>query len=235
MSRGFKVRDSRNKDFFIVDNIYLNGYAKKLGVHATSVYLSLCRHADQSQTCFPSQKLISEETGMGERTVRDKIDILVKYNIIKVERERNSNGEWMRNLYTLLDKSEWLDKPEAALAGSDLPEANDDIYQRQPLPINNTNTYNNTNTLSMGKFSKIDSLTEEQFETIATSYQVPLAFVKSKYDDMINWHESTGKRKKNWYATLRNWVKSDAMKIRKGENNGQSKIRVISPDPDWTN
>lgn len=232
MQRGFKVRDSRNKDFFIVDNIYLNGYAKKLGVHATSVYLSLCRHADQSQTAFPSQKLIAQETGMGERTVRDKIDLLQKFRVINVERERNSNGEWMKNVYTLLDKTEWLDYPEAPVADGVLPEANDDIHQRQGLPINNTNTQNNTNTLSTG-FSKIDSLSEENFETIANNYGVPVSFVKSKYDDMVNWHESTGKRKKNWYATLRNWVKSDALKIRKDGPNGQSKIRVISPDPDW--
>lgn len=226
MSRGFKVRDSRNKEFFIVDNIYLNGYAKKLGVHATSVYLSLCRHADQSQTAFPSQRLIAQETGMGERTVRDKIAVLESYNIIHIDRERNSSGEWMRNLYTLLDKTEWKDYPEATGASSNSPEATDDIHQRQQLPINNTNTYNNTNTLSM--YGSIKSIGEEEMQRIADNYQVPLSFVRSKYDDMINWHESTGKKKKNWLATLRNWVKSDAMKLRK-ESDGQKRISFIDP------
>lgn len=72
------------------------------------------------------------------------------------------------------------------------------------------------NTLS--KYSSINSLKEEDFEKIADAYKVPVSFVKSKYDDMINWHESTGKTKKNWYATLRNWVKADSFKLRKEDN-----------------
>jgi len=37
----FEVRDFRNKHFLMVDDAYLNGYAKKLDVYATAVYLSL--------------------------------------------------------------------------------------------------------------------------------------------------------------------------------------------------
>jgi len=62
------------------------------------------------------------------------------------------------------------------------------------------------------KYTSIKSLTNDDFEKIAKKYNVPIGFVLSKYDDMVNWHESTGKNKKDWVATLRNFVKTDALK-----------------------
>lgn len=58
----------------------------------------------------------------------------------------------------------------------------------------------------------IYSITENQLQEIADKFKVPIAFVKSKYEDMIDWHKSTGKIRKDWVATLRNFVKSDAIK-----------------------
>jgi len=65
----------------------------------------------------------------------------------------------------------------------------------------------------------------ENLWKIADKYNVPISFVRSKYDDMVNWHESTGKMKKDWIATLRNFVKKDAIKLKK-EHNAESKISV---------
>lgn len=61
------------------------------------------------------------------------------------------------------------------------------------------------------KYISIYKLNNTHFENIAKKYNVPISFVKSKYDDMINWHEATGKKKKDWVATLRNFVKKDAI------------------------
>lgn len=68
---------------------------------------------------------------------------------------------------------------------------------------------------------------EHLFAEIAEMYQVPVPFVASKWDDLRNYCESTGKRYRNYQATLKNWVKKDALEIRKGEH-GKSKITVIS-------
>ena len=55
-----EIRDNRQKEWFWLDNEYLNGYARHLGTVATAVYISLCRHSDnKTQTCFPSTELIS--------------------------------------------------------------------------------------------------------------------------------------------------------------------------------
>jgi DNA-binding transcriptional regulator YhcF (GntR family) len=74
----------------------------------------------------------------------------------------------------------------------------------------------------------ITDLKEKDFEEISTHYGVPLAFVKSKYDDMVNWHDEDPSRHKklNWKATLRNWVKRDAIKIRQEAVNVKSKRAI---------
>lgn len=78
------------------------------------------------------------------------------------------------------------------------------------------------------KKPSIYDLTDIHFEPISEKYQVPISFVRSEYDSMLNWHESTGKKKRDWIATLRNFVKEDAIKLRK-EQHGKSKIRFINP------
>ncbi len=130
----FKVRDLRIKEKFWLDDAYLNGYARHLKPIATAVYLSLCRHADKEQSCFPAEITIAEEHGIGERTVRYKIALLRRWNIIKVKRTRSQKGKWLHNTYFLLDKSEWK-KPQAKFA-SGSSTGKREQNQRQPLPPN---------------------------------------------------------------------------------------------------
>jgi biotin operon repressor len=111
MNRPIRVRDFRNKQFFLVDDVYLNGYAKYLGVTASMVYICLCRHVDKDQIAFPSQDSIAERLGIKKRTVLEKIKILKKWGLIEVRKIRNKNGKWLNNTYALLDKSEWKMKP----------------------------------------------------------------------------------------------------------------------------
>ena len=109
----FKVRDLRKKDQFKIDDAYLNGYAKILGVYSTAVYNSLCRHAEfNTQKAFPSEKLIAKEHGITERCVRNEVRKLKDANIITIKKERSSKGQWLNNLYILLDKSEWTSPKE---------------------------------------------------------------------------------------------------------------------------
>lgn len=108
-----EIRDFRKKDFFWLDDAYLNGYAKLCGIYATGVYLSLCRHANKNQQSWPSLDLIAEELNLGStNTVVKAIKQLEKWNIIKVERTKNKETKRQNpNIYTLLDKSVWKEKP----------------------------------------------------------------------------------------------------------------------------
>ena len=229
MGKPFKVRDFRNKQFFITDDEFLNGFARILGPIASMVYISLCRHADKDQTAFPSQELIAQELNVGRRTVVDKVALLQKHKLIDIVRERTEDGTWLRNTYILLDKIHWLKDPSATTAHGD-PSANDDINQVQPLHTKETHT-KDTHTLSIAKYSKIENLTQSDLEEIASKYQVPLAFVTSKYDDMVLWAgERPGNSKvkgRNWKLTLMKWVKADGMKLRKEAMYGRPEKRGI--------
>lgn len=56
-------------------------------------------------------------------------------------------------------------------------------------------------------------VSEEEILKISEDYTVPVAFVNSKLDDIRNYCKSTGKIYRDYPATLRNWVKRDAVKI----------------------
>ncbi len=129
----FKVRDLRIKEKFWLDDTYLNGYARHLKPIATAVYLSLCRHADKGQSCFPAETTIAEEHGISERTVRSKIALLQNWNIIKIKRTRSQKGTWLHNTYFLLDKSQWK-KPQAKPASGSSTGKREQNH-RQNLPL----------------------------------------------------------------------------------------------------
>jgi hypothetical protein len=127
----FEVRDMRRKEKFFVDDLYLNGYAKKCGIYATGVYLSLCRHANKEQLCYPSLKKIAEELKVSIKQIGRAIKILEKENIIKKIRI----GKKCNNRYLLLDKSEWTDSPftmdyQSNHIGTDSPFHSKDTHSK---------------------------------------------------------------------------------------------------------
>lgn len=105
--QSFEIRDSRVKDRFFIDDNYLNGWAKKCGIFATGVYMSLCRHADKGQKCWPSIEKVAEELNISESSVKNGLKALLDKNIIQKERL----GKKLTNRYYLIDKSEWCDTP----------------------------------------------------------------------------------------------------------------------------
>ena len=108
MEKGFKVRDLRKKDQYKIDDKYLNGYAKLCGIYATCVYNSLSRHAEfHSQECFPSIDLIAEQHNISRPSAIKGIKKLSEYNIVIKIKEKDNKGRQKKNIYILLDKSEW--------------------------------------------------------------------------------------------------------------------------------
>ena len=128
-----KIRDLRKKQFFMVDDEYLNGYARLCGIIATGVYIALCRHVNKTQRCWPSLNLIAEKLGINEKSVRRSIKILKEWNIIKTKRMRDdTTKKWKVTVYQLVDKSEWKPKPpDSQSSGSD-PEPPDSQSTEPP-------------------------------------------------------------------------------------------------------
>ena len=63
---------------------------------------------------------------------------------------------------------------------------------------------------------------------IASKYQVPDSFVRSRIDDMGNWLAAKGRTYKNYKAALANWVKSEALKIKTNDMYKKYNPTVVS-------
>lgn len=74
-----------------------------------------------------------------------------------------------------------------------------------------------TNTRGKNKYSSIDSIGETELQETADKYQVTLPFVRSVLDDLDNYCKSKGRKYKDYYAALQNFVKKDAMSIKQGK------------------
>jgi DNA-binding transcriptional ArsR family regulator len=98
-----EIRDLRRKEYFQVDDAYLNGYARKCGIYATGVYIALCRHVNSvNQSCFPSINLIAKKLAISKSQVIRALKKLEELNLIKKEKVEGKN-----NYYSLLDKKHW--------------------------------------------------------------------------------------------------------------------------------
>lgn len=170
-----EIRDNRQKEWFWLDNEYLNGYARHLGTVATAVYISLCRHADnKTQTCFPSMELIAEENGIGSRnTVSKAINALEKWNIIKIEKNYNKNTKQRENnIYTLLAKSQWKEKPRTDIEHgihaqiNANPCTNNDESHAQQMSSNNTHINNTQLTIQAKQALQEIPLVIKEFENV---------------------------------------------------------------------
>ncbi|MCI0500895.1 MAG: hypothetical protein L0Y61_04020, partial [Epsilonproteobacteria bacterium] len=131
--------------------------------------------------------------------------------------------------YYLLDKSEWKKSPTYTKdTGGQSTYIKNTHPPTQIMYIKDTHDKDTHISLynKPAKTSSLKGLTEKDLLKIADLYSVPVSFVKSKYDDLINYCESKGKKYRNYLATLRNFVKQDALKIRKEAINGNVKSGI---------
>ncbi len=238
----FKIRDLRQKEKFVVDDEYLNGYARLCGYKATLVYISLCRHASKEQTSFPSIRLMAEELRVSEDVVGNGIKDLKRWNVIRVKATYRKDGGRSSNLYILLDKSLWKQKSTPHTAVNGMPPTAVSGTPRRSHHSTHTAHNGNKDTHIKdthikekeinkekalvplnGKHSSLAGLSETEFQQIANDYQVPLSFVISKFDDLQNYCLSNGKKYKDYLAALRNFVKQDAIRIGKEASQNVSK------------
>ena len=185
-----RIIDQRKKEKFMMDDAYLNGQARLCGWQATLAYSSLCRHANKSQECFPSIKLMAEELAVNRKTILKGLYNLEKYNVIKVKKQRTKDGRWLNNTYILLDKSEWIKNqvperdtvsksttltPSMSLRGNSLVPERDTVH----VPERDTKETHNTRKHIKGNSSY------EELEEKPQSYGNPLineiiSYLKSK-------------------------------------------------------
>lgn len=99
----FEVRDVRKQTRFMVDNFFIDGFARILGPSCSMVYMSLVRHTNRQQKTWPSQNLIAEEVDITRQWVGRYLAILQYFNIIRSVRV----GRRCTNRYYLIDEKYW--------------------------------------------------------------------------------------------------------------------------------
>lgn len=108
----------------------------------------------------------------------------------------------------------------------DYQQINQQIPNNQPTTNQQLTTNKNDKNEIMKRsiYTSLDSLTENEFETIASDYKVPISLVRSSYDDLKNYCSSKNRRYSNYFSALRNFTKSNAIKTIKEAQSGKHSI-----------
>lgn len=163
----------RKTGLFVVDNIFVDKIARYCKPSCISVYMSLCRHADnKKQTCFPSEKLIAEENGISVSNVKIAIKKLEKLNLIYVFRSRRAGGTRNVNIYTLFDVTKW-EHPQNGNKTIDIKQGSPEVIKSKNhgQKLTNKDTHNIKDTNNKEDFSLIEEETE--FVKLLKDYKPP--------------------------------------------------------------
>lgn len=191
MEKKIRIIDKRVKEKFMMDDAYLNGYAKQCGWKATLVYLSLCRHSNKDQFCFPSIELMSKQHSVCRDVIMDGIKILENWNVIAVQRERATRGTWRNNSYTLLDKSVWK-HPRCQVAENDSESQVDD--SDNPSRHNPPNQVDNSDTKETNTEGYKYKETHIGNASIAGNEINEIFKIFSKINPTLNWKNMTSRK-----------------------------------------
>ena len=207
-----RIRDLRQKEKFVIDDAYMNGYARFCGWQATITYNSLCRHANKDQYCFPSIELMAKENGVDRKTIMKGLQLLQAWNIVQIQKERTPSGAFRNNAYILLDKSQWKSKNQVPVEDME-PSPCGGLVQ---VPVEDTKVTHikdiKKEIYKERKFSSLKEIQESDLLEISEKYRVSLGFVKLQLEKLRNYCGSKGKTYKNYKLALQNFVLGDMQK-----------------------
>lgn len=164
---------------------------------------------------------LSKLLGISEQSVRTSLTKLKSTNEITIK---------STNKYTLITVNKFNDYQQLTNKSTNKqPTTNQQLTTTKEYK--EIEEYKEEERVSLtNKYPTLDCLTEIDFERIANKQQVPVSFVKSKYEDMCLWAGSKPNnpklRGRNWNLTLISFVKRDALKI-KGDYAKQNQYRGI--------
>lgn len=114
-----------------------------MSAQAVRVYCCLRRYADnKSGECWPSRRTLAMRSRTSITTLDRCLKELVENGAIRMERRKNSNGDWTSNLYTVLSMPEGVasslipPRPVIATTGGSKVDAltTPNVNDRQELP-----------------------------------------------------------------------------------------------------
>lgn len=91
--------------FHVFNSMIKSGEVKRLGPHATTVYIVVKSYANfATGEAFPSVETISQKSSISARLVITSLNKLVEYGYLKKERRGRSNIYQLREKIVILDK-----------------------------------------------------------------------------------------------------------------------------------
>lgn len=187
------------------------------------------------QRCVLKNQAISELLKCSVGSVANSITRLTKYGYVESIYERSTHIRELVPLVSYQKSTSSTDDEHFIhrLSGTSSTDESTSLkVVEEPNKINRIIELNNKQKeIIKKKYSSREDILEEDLEEIANHYQVTVAFVKSKFEDVCLWEDSKPGRMKNrnWRMTLMAWVKKDAIKIRQ-ESYGKSTIGFINTD-----
>jgi hypothetical protein len=82
------VRSARQANFFMIENPFIDQWAKVVGPISIAVYCCLWRHADRLDSTFVGTTKLGEKLNLSARAMQRAIKTLADHKLIRVERTR---------------------------------------------------------------------------------------------------------------------------------------------------
>lgn len=152
----FKLRDIKDGDWYWVNKSIIFDYAKKINATGIMVYSLLACFANKNQSCFPSQKYISEKLGCSRATVNRTLKELEDKGLIRIEKI-----DKYRCAYHLLKVGcQALEKLEQKGESGETDMARDETSEFHRKDTNDKYlSRNNNNNIDIDNINNIDSVT----------------------------------------------------------------------------
>lgn len=116
---------------------------KRMSAQAKAIYAYFCSFAGAGATAFPRQTKITADLALGKNSYYKHFNQLKEYGYIRVEQEKDPNGKFMRNLYTLTQSAPFPQNRETATPDPPFPHLRDtdkrDTENRETAIYSNKN------------------------------------------------------------------------------------------------
>lgn len=131
---------------------YLRGKKSEI----QSLFFWLCEHADDEGICYPTRKTLSEESGVGIRTLDDCLNVLIQDGVlVKTHRRKLDSKEFSSNLYQIMLVEGVVSKKTLPSVKKDTTPSVKKDAETQSI-INSTQITLSENEISEEKISKLE-------------------------------------------------------------------------------
>jgi len=154
---------------------------------------------------------LAKEVCLGRQQTRTALNKLKSTNEITIK----TTSKYTEITVNNYDSYQQNNQQSNQRVTSDQPASNQQVTTTKEGKEGKNDNNKRDLTVKKKKYSSLKDIGEVEFQQVADFYKVPLAFVRSCYDDLVNYCGAHGKVYKNYYLALRNFAKKDAIKIRK--------------------